>query len=694
MAWRRIDRPLALLTAALDRASVGDLTTVLAVRRDDELGKLADHFNAMTGVMTDARRQDQDASRASELRYRSLFENMLAGFAYCRMLFEGDRPVDCEIVEVNRMFETLTGLKDPAGRKVSDMFPGIQATNPEMFVAYGRVATTGVPEQFELYVPGLETWFSVSAYCPEPGYFVSVFDDITERKLAENRVIAADAKYRSLVEHAVYGIYTSTSAGRFTSVNRALVEMLGCANPDEAMALDMTRDLYVDPLERAALVARYADARRIEGVEVRWKRRNGEPFTARLSGVPAHAVDGSLDGFEMVVEDVTRRHVLESQLRQAQKMEAVGRLAGGVAHDFNNLLSVIMTYTELLLMDLEATDPQRHDLESIRQAASTGAALTRQLLAFSRQQVLEPRVLTLNEVVRGAERILRPLIGEDVTLVTTLERDAGRVRADAGQIEQVIMNLAVNARDAMPEGGTLTIETSSLELMEEYASENFQAKPGRYVVLSVSDTGIGMDEQTRARVFEPFFTTKEAGRGTGLGLATVYGVVKQSGGYIWVHSTPGQGTVFRIYLPRVDEVAEPGEPAATAGPEGGTETILLVEDAAALRLASRRVLERRGYTVLDAPDGQTALSLAAGHEGPIQLLLTDVVMPGIGGRQLADRLRELRADLKVVFMSGYTDDEIMRRGVFERGGAFLQKPFATHDLSRKVREVLDTPHRA
>ncbi len=390
------------------------------------------------------------------------------------------------------------------------------------------------------------------------------------------------------------------------------------------------------------------------------------------------------------VHDITTRRQMELQLRQAQKMEAVGRLAGGIAHDFNNILTAITGYAGLLLEDLAGDDARRADVDEIRRAAERAAALTRQLLAFSRQQVLAPRVLDLNELVTNLDKMLRRLIGEDMELVTVPAPDLGAIRADPGQLEQVLVNLVVNARDAMPEGGRLTIETANVTLDEEYARLHAPAVPGRYVLLAVSDTGMGMDPETRSHIFEPFYTTKEKGKGTGLGLATVYGIVKQSGGFVWVYSEPGQGATFKIYLPRVDEPAQPLEPLATATTSlRGTETVLLVEDEVTVRAVAREMLERQGYTVLEATGAEAAMALAEAHRGPIHLLLTDVVMPGSSGRALADRLTALRPELRVLFMSGYTDEAVVRHGILERGVAYLQKPFAPEGLARRVREVID-----
>ena len=410
---------------------------------------------------------------------------------------------------------------------------------------------------------------------------------------------------------------------------------------------------------------------RVLGVMAMFARHALSEFVPKALGSVASAVAVGIE--RKRAEEALRRS--EEQLRQAQKMEAVGRLAGGIAHDFNNLLTVITSYGELLLEDLSPGDSRRDDVEQIRKAAEAAAALTRQLLAFTRQQVLEPKVLNLRAIVAGTEKLLQRLIGADVHLTTSLASDLGAVKADPGQLEQIIINLAVNARDAMPGGGRLSIEAANLEQVE--------GRPGRYVLLAVSDTGIGMDEQTKARIFEPFFTTKESGKGTGLGLATVYGIVKQAGGFIWVDSEPGRGTSFEVYLPRVDEPAAPAiTRPAPAEPARGTETVLVVEDAPAVRLVTRQVLERYGYTVLEAPTGDIALRIAAKHHGPIHLLLTDVVMPGLSGRQLAGQLSQLRSEMKVLYVSGYAD-------TVESAGAYLQKPFAPEALARRVRDVLD-----
>jgi two-component system, cell cycle sensor histidine kinase and response regulator CckA len=393
------------------------------------------------------------------------------------------------------------------------------------------------------------------------------------------------------------------------------------------------------------------------------------------------------------VEERTQRKELEDQFRQSQKMEAVGRLAGGIAHDFNNMLTVINGYSEMLLQNLSPEDPRRSHVEQILHAGERAASLTSQLLSFSRKQVLDLKVLDLNAVAANLDRMLQRLIGEDIDLVTLLKPGLGRVKADQGQVEQILMNLAVNARDAMPQGGTLTIETANVELDEAYARQHVAVLPGPYVMLALSDTGCGMDEETQSRIFEPFFTTKEQGKGTGLGLSTVYGIVKQGGGYIFVYSEVGQGTTFKIFLPRVEADVTPAEPeVARTTALSGTENILLVEDEPEVRHLVREILGKSGYVVLEADDSDTAVQFCGEYPGKIHLMVTDVVMPGMGGRELAERVKPSRPDMTVLFVSGYTDDAVIRHGIHGTGVAFLQKPFTSDALLRKVRDVLDANH--
>lgn len=384
----------------------------------------------------------------------------------------------------------------------------------------------------------------------------------------------------------------------------------------------------------------------------------------------------------------------EEQLRQAQKMEAIGRLAGGIAHDFNNVLSVIISYSEFLCEDLKHGEPMRADIEQIHAAGLRAADLTRQLLAFSRQQALQLQLLDANQVLAGTEKMLRRLLGADVTLTMLTTNTVWKIKADPSQIEQVVFNLAVNARDAMPQGGKLTIETKNVELDDEYARLHHEVVPGPYVMIAVTDTGIGMDKATQARVFEPFFTTKEKGKGTGLGLATVFGIVKQSGGHIWLYSEPSKGTTFKIYFPRAKDVVV-ARPSVTLPPmtTRGNETVLLVEDDEQVRAVAVGILRRQGYRVLEAPNAGEAFLISEDHSATIHLLLTDVVLPRMSGRQLAEKLASSRPAMKVLYMSGYTDDSILQHGILESNVAYLQKPLTPEALTRKVREVLDAPGR-
>ncbi|HTD70548.1 MAG TPA: PAS domain S-box protein [Gemmatimonadales bacterium] len=513
--------------------------------------------------------------------------------------------------------------------------------------------------------------------------------DLTEEKHAEQALRRSEASYRGLVEHAAYGIYRATAHGKFLMVNPALFTMLGFPSADDLLKIDASRDVYVDPAARARILARCEQfGSAIE--EVAWRRRDGSVITVRLNGRPVRAPDGTIECFEFIVDDVTEQRALEERLRQTQKMEAVGRLAGGIAHDFNNLLTAILGSVDFLRQALGPEHPEHAETEEIQKAAVRAADLTRQLLAFSRQQVLAPKVLDVDALVTNLEKMLRRLIGEDVELRFVAKASRAAVLADPGQLEQVIVNLVVNARDAMPRGGKLTIETATVDLDAGYAWEHGTVEPGRYVMLAVTDTGVGIDRAAQARLFEPFFTTKEFGKGTGLGLATVYGIVKQSGGYIWVYSEPGQGATFKVYLPRVEPAGEPvAAPQPPARALGGTETILLAEDEAAVRTLARRILEKHGYKLLLAATGRDGVQVAEQHAAPIDILVTDVVMPEMGGRELAQRLTALQPGLKVLYLSGYTDDAIVHHGVLDAGVAFLQKPFKPDDLVRKIRAVLD-----
>jgi signal transduction histidine kinase/ActR/RegA family two-component response regulator len=464
--------------------------------------------------------------------------------------------------------------------------------------------------------------------------------------------------------------------------------MLGQDSVEDLLQLNARTDVFLNPHGLDRLAEDYRRTGTLNGVEVQWKRKDGRVIIVRLSGCASIMSDEPEEVLELIAEDITDRRQLEEQLRQAQKMDAVGRLAGGVAHDFNNLLMVINGYTEVLLEQLEKGSDMHSKVHSIQQAADRAATLTRQLLAFSRKQLLELKVVDVNTVIGDMERLLRPLIGENIELVTHLSPDTGHTRADAGQLEQVIMNLVVNAKDAMPDGGKLTVQSSGVTVRQNFREHRF-IHPGRYAVISVSDTGHGMDKETQSRIFEPFFTTKEKGKGTGLGLSTVYGIVKQSNGYVFVESESESGTTFYVYLPRVEDTAEELTPMVAPQSEtGGCETVLLVEDEESVRELVRLTLVSRGYKVLEAENGECGLHIADSFKENIDILITDVMMPGMGGRELAKRLLELRPGISVLYLSGYTEDSVITQGSSGPPTAFLQKPFTLQNLAKKVREVL------
>ncbi|MBI3967767.1 MAG: PAS domain S-box protein [Chloroflexi bacterium] len=520
---------------------------------------------------------------------------------------------------------------------------------------------------------------------------VSSFRDISERLRAESALRESEERFRELFDEAPVGYQELDADGRIVRVNRTELELLGY-EAEEVLGRHVW-ELFADPEEaRREIVTRLRGDGAAPVFELTMRRKDGA-LVPVLVGSPAHRErNGSGPGFRLTVQDISERKLLEEQFRQSQKMESIGRLAGGIAHDFNNMLTAILGFSELLLVRLPADDPRRNYADLIHQSGERASGLTRQLLAFSRKQVVEPQLLDPNEVVRGLEPLLRRIIGEDVQLLTVLGEDVQRIRADGGQLEQVIMNLAVNARDAMPQGGALNVETATVEL-DAAALRGRDLQPGAYVMLAVSDTGTGMDAATKARIFEPFFTTKEKGKGTGLGLAMVYGIVEASGGHIDVFSELGLGTTFKLFLPAVPLSEVPAETSEELGDvPRGSETVLLVEDEPVVRNLAAETLVGLGYEVLIAPDGDAALHLAGDHAGRIHLVLTDVVMPGTNGRALADRLASHLPDLRVLYMSGYTDESIARHGIVEPGLSFLQKPFTAERLARKVREVLDAAY--
>jgi len=563
--------------------------------------------------------------------------------------------------------------------------PGLVATSFALTVsAYFSFAGARSPADYRraiihlalfVFVAGLICWFNAAL------------------RYAQEGLRRSEINFRSLVTHAPYGVCRCDSAGILLDVNPALVAMLGYASGADLVGRNLA-NLYSDSQQWFSLADYLRLLEKFQGLPADWLRNDRTVVSVRLSG-RAFRDERNTIFFELFAEDITERRALEQQLRQAQKMEAVGRLAGGIAHDFNNLLMVISGYSEFLLERVGSDPEVRAHAQEIANAAGRATSLTRQLLAFSRKQMLAPKIVDLNSVVTENVKMLTRLIGEDIDLVMVPGTDIGAVKADPGQIEQVIMNLAVNARDAMPHGGKLTIETDNVTLDANYARFHAPVKPGDYVMLAISDTGVGMDADTQAHIFEPFYTTKGL-KGTGLGLSTVYGIVKQSEGYIWLYSEAGKGTSFKIYLPRFSATGEalatqPALAAEADQPSPGHETILLVEDEENLRRLARQYLENQGYNVIDAPDGSNAIQISQAHKGPIHLLLTDVIMPGMNGRELANKVSPTRPEMRVLYMSGYTENHIGHNGTLDEGITLLQKPFTLPALKAKVREMLDTP---
>lgn len=632
------------------------------------------------------RKQAEAALRASEERFRSAFANAAAG------IFITD--LEGKIVEVNRAFCEMTGYQE--AELVGTLYQAI--AHPSDLGRDQRVLQQLVRKELAGFV-GLERfvrkdgsllWARLSVSLArnvsgEPTEVVCIAEDITERLRAESELRRSEARYRSIVENTHEGICMCDSERRITYCNARLESMLGRAGSGAPSQCSQ-----IHPPEDAEEIARQFE-RRKQGIsdsyEARLRRSDASVLRVICSASPIHDDHGNFAGAVCMYTDIEERKRLEDQLRQAQKMEAVGRLAGGIAHDFNNLLTVILGYGGALESKLSPNDPLIKNVVEIRKAGERAAALTQKLLAFSRKQVLRPQVLSFNDLIRDTEAMLRRLIGEDIELVTETDPAVGQVKADPGQIEQVLMNLAINARDAMSNGGRLLIETRRQELNGE-ATDLRALKPGAYAALTVSDTGCGMDEQTKAKIFEPFFTTKDPGIGTGLGLATVLGIVNQSGGAISVYSEVGIGTTFKIYLPLVEEdVVRSESPRSPAAGESAGETILLVEDDASIRELACELLREHGYRVLEAANAEQAIERFE-QAGIVDLLLTDIVMRGMDGPELANRLTASRPGLKVLYMSGYSETGVIQQGLLELGRSFLPKPFQPADLLSKVTEVL------
>jgi PAS domain S-box-containing protein len=646
------------------------------------------------------RKRAEEALRQSEERYRNILETMQE--AYYETDFAG------HFTFVNdALCRHLGYSKEELIGKVFRQFQD-EANAKKMYQAFNEIYRTGEPvkalEAEYIRKDGTKGTYEVSASLirdaqDKPIGFRGVSRDVTERKQAEEALRRSEERYRTIIENIQDGYFENDLAGNFTFANDVICRNLGYTREE---SIGMNYRQYTDEEHRKNLLQQYGELYRtgqpIKPFEAGYVGKDGTKLLAEISVSLIWDPEGKPIGFRGISRDITERKraeeeklSLQEQLRQSQKMEAIGQLAGGVAHDFNNLLTVIKGYSQLSLLDVKEDNPLWGNIQEIEKATQRATDLTRQLLAFSRRQILNPKVLDLNALLKDLEKMLRRLIGEDIELVTLLSGDLGKVKVDPSQIEQVIFNLAVNARDAMPSGGKLAIATANVELDEGYARAHVSVTPGRYVSLSVSDTGIGMTQEVKEKVFDPFFTTKEKAKGTGLGLSMVYGIVKQSSGNIWVYSELGRGTTFKIYLPRTEEEADSlqGREETDFFPRG-TETVLLVEDEELVRDLATRLLEQQGYRVLKAANGQEALLVGKEHVGEtIHLLLADIVMPHMGGKELADWLKISRPNVKVLYTSGYADDAIVHQGVLDPGTHFLQKPFSLKTLSHKVREVLD-----
>jgi PAS domain S-box-containing protein len=645
----------------------------------------------LLGVLVDitARENESDFLRKSEEKYRMLVEHSLQGLAIVR---------EHKIVFCNTAYAAMTGYSVEELMSFHDTGMIIHADDREMIRKRSQDRLTGkaVPANYEHRIirkDGETRWMGIHSAVVEfqgaPAIQVACID-VTERKQAEEALKETKEYLDHIINRIGDMVFVMDREHRFVLLNDASCEFIGKQREEllgkvrsEYTLLGQEQSLW-EQEEKVFETGReiFTEDSLPDG------QGNIRTLMTRKSLLADRGGNQQIIG---VSRDITEYKQLQLQFLQSQKMEAIGVLAGGVAHDFNNLLNVINGYSELILEGLNPEDPVRRDLEQIRGAGQHAASLTSQLLTFSRKQILQPEILYLNDVITRMSSMLRRVIGEDIEIITVTQPDLGLVNADPGQIQQIVMNLAVNARDAMPKGGKLTIETANVDCDEDYVRRHSALKAGPYVMLAITDNGIGMDDATKAHLFEPFFTTKGKDRGTGLGLSTIYGIVKQSNGFIWVYSEPGEGTTFKIYFPRVEsEMAATEIQSKSKSESRGFETVLVVEDDGSVRALTRRVLEDRGYIVLDAADGRQALDIAEQHTGEIHLLLTDVVMPGMTGKDLVSRLQSRRPKMKALYASGYTDNAIVHHGILDPGVAFLQKPFTAKALTNKVREVIDS----
>jgi PAS domain S-box-containing protein len=629
----------------------------------------------------------EDALRRSEANLRAVFNDGLQAF----VLVNTDGIVQALNRTAERWSERFRGRRLAEGDHIFDFNPEAAAA-----VQAALAGEAGSVERCLRDASGAEAWFETT-HAPvvdDDGHIIGVSlnaRDVSERKHAERALRESEARYRDLFDNASDLVCATDREGRFLYVNRAWHEGTGY-NDTELAALRFGDLVHSESRARCAEVMQRALAgETLTHVELTLVPRSGVPIVVEGNLSGARQADGSVT-LRGIYRDITERKRVDEQLRRAERMQAAGRLAGGMAHEVNNMMTGVIGFAEFLLRGLVADDPRRSEVQEIIRAGSRAADVTRQLLAFTRQQLLHPEVLAINDIVVGLEKMLRHSLGENHELELRLNGGLREIRADRGQLEQVLINLILNARDALPASGRVTIATAAAELDEVYTSRHGDVgmAPGAYVLLSVSDTGCGMEPEVQARIFEPFFTTKPVGQGTGLGLSTVYGIVKQSGGFIWCYSEPGLGSTFKVYLPALlAETADPPPVQRPAAPRGGSETVLVVEDEDVVRAMACRGLREHGYTVLEARNGAEALAVVQENTAAIDLVVSDVVMPVVGGRELAARLAVLDPALPVLYMSGYTGEDVVQRGLMDPGAPFAQKPFSPDGLARTVRELLD-----
>jgi len=665
----------------------------------DSIGADNDYFRALmlvvvgfvAALLSERSAKQNDDLRESEKNFKNLFENMNSGVAVYEAENNGE---DFIFKDLNKAGEQIDKIAkgELIGKSVLKIFPSVKDFG--LFDVLQRVWKTGQPEHHPITIykdERITGWRKNFIYKLPTGQIVTIYSDETDRKQAEEALRESENRMKAIL--------TASPVGVALFINRKLdwanETFYNLAGYEQGSLIGRDARVFYTSDEEYERVGRElytgVDKSGIGEVEAKWARQDGKIIDCRLRACSLDPKDPSR-GQIVTVADISEAKQLAAQFQQAQKMEAIGILAGGVAHDFNNILTTIIGNADLALMEVGKDGSLREEIEEIRTAGERAASLTRQLLAFSRKQIIQPEILDINELLTDIEKMLGRLIGEDVELLGIPGPALWQVEVDPGQMEQVIMNLVINARDAMPGGGKLTIETANVDMDENYFRKHGlqEKKPGTYVMLAVSDTGSGMDKETQSHIFEPFFTTKGVGKGTGLGLSTVYGIVKQNNGFIWVYSEPGQGSAFKVYLPKAkgDAASEKKEQHPETAPDG-SETVLIVEDDDSLRKLSQRTLQQHGYSVLEAENGEDALRVSEAYAGSIDLLITDVVMPGMGGKETAERLQPLYPRMTVLYTSGYTDNAIVHHGVLATELNFLQKPFSPEILARKVREILD-----